>query len=115
MKRGDCTCAGAAPGYPMHEWFCGLPEPEGDCTCGGRPDEIGGADHRPGCEALDQAQRLYDEAGTAIAALVRRATSAEADLAAERARHETTRARVLAVEIALDEIDPGNGACAGAF
>ena len=20
-----------------------------DCTCGGRPDEIGGADHRPGC------------------------------------------------------------------
>lgn len=34
MTARDCTCCGPAPGYPMHEWFCGLPEREDDCLCG---------------------------------------------------------------------------------
>lgn len=27
MSR-PCTCAGTAPGWPQHEWFCGLDDTE---------------------------------------------------------------------------------------
>lgn len=34
--RGECTCAGTAPGFPEHESYCGLPEPveSGSWCCG---------------------------------------------------------------------------------
>lgn len=46
-RHGECTCAGAAPGFPQHETDCGWVEPEvqgpGRCcgwtggTCEGCP------------------------------------------------------------------------------
>lgn len=29
-----CTCGGTAPGFPAHEWFCGLVERVDGCSCG---------------------------------------------------------------------------------
>jgi hypothetical protein len=39
-----CTCAGIAPGYPQHEWWCGLPEDDG-CGCGQLHALAGCRDH----------------------------------------------------------------------